>query len=179
MKKYLETPRLYLREITDADELELLDLDSDPEVMRYLTQGKPSSRVQVQQMMYRVSAEIERSRGRYGVWSAIEQQSNLFVGWFHLFPPREDPKDFKTLYLGYRLKKRFWDQGYATEVSRALIEKAFTKYGAVEVCAQAMKLNLGSQNVMKKVGMIFRKEYLEKTFPVGSQESVLYSIKKI
>ncbi len=178
MKKYLETPRIYLREFSFEDQTELLELDSDPEVMRYLTQGRPSDLAQIQQLMFRVAAEIERSRGRYGVWAAIERESNNFVGWFHLFPPREDPKDFNTLYLGYRLKKKFWGKGYATEVSQALIQKAFTKFGATEICAQAMKSNKGSQNVMTKVGMTFRSNYLEKTFPKGAQDSVLYSIKR-
>jgi len=177
MKTFLESKRIYLREFSTADEEELLDLDSDPEVMKYLTNGKPSSREGIQRMLTRVSAQLDESNGKYGVWSAVEKATNQFVGWFHLFPPRDEPENPHRLFLGYRLKRTYWGKGYATEVSSALIKLAFEEYGATEVCAQSMKANLGSQRVMEKVGMSFTCEFKEKSFPEGFQDAVLFSIK--
>jgi RimJ/RimL family protein N-acetyltransferase len=41
---FLETERLVLRRFTKADVDNLFDLDSDPEVMRFLTGGRPTPR---------------------------------------------------------------------------------------------------------------------------------------
>lgn len=176
MIKYLESERIYLREFTQEDEDELLDLDSDPEVMKYLTDGKPSSRENIQKQMKRVSVLLKNNDGKFGVWAAIEKETNAFIGWFHLFPSPNEHENSKKLFLGYRLKKKYWGKGYATEVSKALVEKAFKTYEATEVCAQAMKDNLRSQKVMLKVGMTFVSTYKEKTFPKGLQNAVLFSI---
>jgi RimJ/RimL family protein N-acetyltransferase len=175
---FLETDRLVLRELQLSDEENLLDLDSDPEVMKYLTGGKPSTIKQVRASLGRVRAQLEETNGKYGVWATVEKKTNSFIGWFHLFPLKEMPVNPKKLYLGYRLKKKFWDQGYATEVSRELIRKSFAEYEAEEVCAHAMKDNIRSRNVMKKVGMTFRRKFKEKEFPVGFNDAVEYSILK-
>jgi RimJ/RimL family protein N-acetyltransferase len=44
MQVFLETERLVLRRFTEADVDNLFDLDSDPDVMRFLTGGRPTSR---------------------------------------------------------------------------------------------------------------------------------------
>jgi len=41
--------------------------------------------------------------------------------------------------LGYRLLRSAWVNGYATEGSRALIDKAFTELGAQRVFAETMR----------------------------------------
>lgn len=55
--------------------------------------------------------------------------------------------------LGYRLRKGAWGKGYATEGSRALIDKAFTELGATRVFAETMVVNTASRRVMEKAGL--------------------------
>ena len=55
--------------------------------------------------------------------------------------------------LGYRLRKSVWRQGYASEGSRALIEKGFTELGVQRVFAETMVVNVGSRRVMEKAGL--------------------------
>jgi RimJ/RimL family protein N-acetyltransferase len=175
MAPYLETQGILLREFVPEDEAELFELDGDPEVMRYLTGGKPSTREAIQKMMARVAAQLQEHGGKYGVWAAIEKETNAFLGWFHLFPSKDEPGSLGKLFLGYRLKQKHWGKGYATEVSKALIEKAFREFGAAEVCAQAMKANQASQKVMRNAGMSLVGEFKEASFPEGSQDAVLFS----
>ncbi|HEX4816952.1 MAG TPA: GNAT family N-acetyltransferase, partial [Nonomuraea sp.] len=61
--------------------------------------------------------------------------------------PADEPE------LGYRLHRRAWGKGYATEGSRALIDKAFGELGARRVFAQTMAVNLRSRRVMEKCGL--------------------------
>jgi len=130
----VRTERLVLRRFTPDDADRLVELDSDPEVMRYL--GAPPPR----------TAYLEDLPGRF---VAFEAATGAFVGWFALKPtPR-------GLELGYRLKRAYWGQGYATEGSQALVDRAFTKYDIERVYAETMAVNVRSRRVMEKVGLRF------------------------
>ena len=89
MPIYLESNRISLRELSLSDENELLDLDSDFQVMKYLTNGIPTSRESIQKMLGRVLQQRQQSRGKFGVWAAIRKETEEFIGWFHLFPSRD------------------------------------------------------------------------------------------
>lgn len=85
-------------------------------------------------------------------WAAVEKSTRAFIGWFHLRPrsAHEDEPE-----LGYRLRRSAWGRGYATEGSRALIEKAFTDLGAARVFAETMAVNTASRRVMEKAGLSY------------------------
>jgi RimJ/RimL family protein N-acetyltransferase len=164
MNVFLETDRLVLRQFTAADLDNLVELDSDPDVMRYITGGRPTPREQVRdEVLPAFLAYYERFAG-YGFWAAVEKATGQFLGWFHLRPPEGANPDEPE--LGYRLLRSAWGKGYATEGSRALIRKAFTELGARRVYAETMAVNRGSWRVMEKVGMrlvrTFRQPWLDR-----------------
>lgn len=175
---YLETERVKLREFCQADESNLYDLDSDPEVMRYLTNGVPSSKEWVKGALERIISLTRAHGGQFGFWAAIEKESNAFMGWFHFRPGKNDPDNLKRIELGYRLRRVFWGKGYATEVSRALIAKGFDEFAVEEVFALTMKANLASQRVMKKSGLSFVREFFNDEFPGIGEMVVEFSISK-
>lgn len=177
-KIYLETPRFILREAAPADRAEFKNLDSDPEVMKYLTDGQPSSDQDVEAGMSRTMAYYKKFPNRLGLWPAISKNTGEFVGWFLLRPSRKDPENIKDLELGYRLKKKFWRQGIANEVSSRLIDKAFLELGADAVHANTMLKNEASWGAMKKLGMKLLHEYQEEDFPGSDKQAVRYSISR-
>jgi RimJ/RimL family protein N-acetyltransferase len=147
----LETERLVLRRFTEDDVENLVELDSDPEVMRFINGGRPTPREEVETVILpRLLAYYERGDG-YGVWAAAEKSTGEFVGWFSLHPTADRPPD--EVELGYRLRRSAWGRRYATEGSRALVEKAFAELGARVVWAQAMTVNTASRRVMEKAGL--------------------------
>ncbi|HEY7851322.1 MAG TPA: GNAT family N-acetyltransferase [Ktedonobacterales bacterium] len=151
MQVYLRTERLALRRFTQADVECLVDLDSDPEVMRYLNGGMPTPRAVVaQEILPRFLRSYQRRDG-FGVWAAIEHTSSDFVGWFG-FQPRGDT-GAGEIELGYRLRRAVWGNGYATEGARALIHKGFEELGARRVFATAYQDNVASRRVMEKCGL--------------------------
>jgi RimJ/RimL family protein N-acetyltransferase len=132
---FLETDRLLLRRFTSADADDLVSLDADPDVMRYVTGGIPTSREEIEnEVLPAFLGYYQRYEG-YGFWAIIEKETGEFLGWFH-FRPREDGAPGEVD-LGYRLRKSAWGKGYATEGSRALIRKGFTEFGVQRVVAQA------------------------------------------
>ena len=151
MDAFLETDRLVLRRFTDADVDLLVDLDGDPEVMRYITGGRPTPRQEIRdEVLPAFLGYYERFPG-YGFWAAEEKATGEFLGWFHLRPPEGASPDEPE--LGYRLRRSAWGKGYATEGSQALIRRAFTELGAQRVYAETMAVNLGSRRVMEKAGL--------------------------
>lgn len=163
MQVFLETERLLLRRFTANDVDNLCDLDSDPDVMRFINGGTPTPREAIQNRFLPVFLSYyERFEG-YGFWAAIEKSSGEFLGWFHFRPPEGSSPDEPE--LGYRLRKSAWGKGYGTEGSRALIRKGFTELGVRRVVASTYQDNLASRRVMEKVGMT-----LVRTYRITSEE---------
>ena len=157
MRVFLETERLILSEFTEDDVDNLVELDSDPEVMRYLNSGIPSPRLLVERsILPRFLSYYQRYDG-FGVWAAIEKSSGAFIGWFSLRPHDESCPD--EVELGYRLRRSAWGHGYATEGARALIRKGFTELGVQRVTANTYEHNAASRRVMEKAGMTLVRSY--------------------
>ncbi len=161
MQVFLETERLVLRRFTGADLDNLVELDSDPDVMRFINGGYPTPRELIQhQTLPRILRYYEPFNG-FGFWAAIEKSNGEFLGWFQFRPAKADDylsKPFSgagldEVELGYRLRKSAWGKGYATEASRALIHKGFTELGVQRVVASTYEANVGSRRVMEKAGM--------------------------
>jgi ribosomal-protein-alanine N-acetyltransferase len=168
MKIFLQTQRLILRQLTLKDADNLFQLDSDYEVMRFINGGKPTRYETIQQQLLPQWLDYYNKYQGYGYWAAIEKASDEFIGWFHFRPANSSDE----IELGYRLRKKVWNQGYATEGSRALISKGFNELGTQRVVAIALPTNKASIRVMEKLGMQFEKKYMHSTH---QQEVVKYS----
>jgi RimJ/RimL family protein N-acetyltransferase len=169
----LRTERLLLVPLADRHvELEV-ELDSDPEVMRYLG-GRARSRDEVLESHARRISLADPVDG-LGFWMAFardgaeggstpppDEDHGDFVGLMML--PRahgpDQPDDPSVCDLGYRLLRRFWRKGLASEASRILLRHAFETVGQSRVIAQTMAVNAGSRGVMEGVGMRFVRTYV-------------------
>jgi RimJ/RimL family protein N-acetyltransferase len=147
----LETPRLVIRQFTEDDADNLFNLDSDPEVMRYLTGGRPTPREQIRDRVIPFHLAVYQRLDRLGTWAAESTATGEFLGWFHFRPGPDN--DITNVDLGYRLRRSAWNKGYATEGSRALIRMGFTDLGVERVFAHAMTANAASRRVMEKCGL--------------------------
>lgn len=139
-----------LRRFRQEDAGFLLDLDGDPEVMRYLSRhGTPLDKIE-QDILPAILRQYEEHPG-FGRWAAEDRRTGDFLGWFGL-DLRKDT-DLACPELGYRLRREAWGRGLATEGARALIDRAFRDLDVRAVLAQTMAVNAGSRRVMEKAGM--------------------------
>jgi RimJ/RimL family protein N-acetyltransferase len=153
----LESERLVMRPIAMTDVDELVALDGDPEVMRYLTGGKPSTRSEVEGLV----AQALGSR-----WMAYERETGGFVGWFAARATREDEYE-----LGYRLVRRHWNCGLATEGTLVVIHEVFSAREAKRVWAETMAVNTRSRRVMERCGLKYvRTFHLSWDDPIAGTE---------
>jgi RimJ/RimL family protein N-acetyltransferase len=150
MDVYLETERLVLRRLTAGDSELLVQLDSDLEVMRYLT-GQPTPREEIEHEVLPELLAVYERHPQLGTFAAHRRTDGAFLGWFGLQPTAAAG----TAGVGYRLNRNAWGQGYATEGTRALIAKAFTELGMERVVADTMAVNTKSRRVMVKSGLRF------------------------
>ena len=174
------TERLALRRFTSADAADLLSLDGDPLVMRFLT-GATRSLAQIRDDVLPQLARCHLRFPGFGYWAAQTRASGEFIGWFGLRPvtPTGDAMvnwpdargQTGVASLGYRLRRSAWGQGYATEGARALVRWAFTGLGAHEVVATTMAVNTGSRRVMEKAGLRYaRTVHLDWAEPLDGNE---------
>ncbi|PRP96511.1 anhydro-N-acetylmuramic acid kinase [Enhygromyxa salina] len=171
MYQTFETPRMWLRPVEEADLDELVALDADPEVMRYISGGQPNPRsVYERELLPRMRAWVGRPFGYFSAFAGSE--AGAFLGWFHLRPSVFDDQ---ILELGYRLRREVWGRGLATEGSRVLLEHAFTTLGQTAVDACAMPENAASIAVMRRCGMQYLGMF---THPRVNMELARYIVRR-
>lgn len=146
----LRTARLTLVPLAE-DHLEFeVELDADPEVMRYL-EPRPRTRAEVEAVHRRRLALADSAPG-LGFWVGLVDGQP--VGWWLLDVPDGDGEpDPGEAELGYRLLPRWWRRGLASEGSRELLRHAFADLGLRRVIARTMAVNAGSRATMASVGM--------------------------
>jgi len=160
MRLFLTTDRLALRRFTEADEDNLIELNSDPEVMRFLNGGNPTPRDEVRTRIIPTFLGYYEQFEGFGFWAAVETATSQFLGWFHFRPPlrdRDTPVGWDedgVIELGYRLRRSAWGKGYATEGSHALVDKGFAEFGVRRVVAETLAGNQASRRVLEKSGLI-------------------------
>jgi RimJ/RimL family protein N-acetyltransferase len=152
MKIFAETERLILREMLPEDEGGLFELDANHEVHRYLG-NKPIHNIEQAREAIRFIREQYIDNG-IGRWAIIEKKTNKFIGWAGLKFVKEKINNHTNYYdLGYRLIKKYWGKGFATEAAIASLDYGFDKLELQEIFAMADKENIGSNKVLKKLGL--------------------------
>ena len=149
----LTTERITLLPLADEHLEWEVELDSDPEVMRYLI-GRAATREEVEASHARRMAAAQKV-DRLGFWIGLVD--GAFVGWRALQPAHgpDQPDDPGVADLGYRLSQRHWRKGLASEGSRELVRYGFDEVGLDRIIAQTMAVNAGSRAVMERIGLTY------------------------
>ena len=143
----LRTARLRLDPASPAHLDLLTELNSDPEVMRYLL-GRAATRAEVEaEWAERLGVRTDEARG-LGYWVGFVEDA--FVGWWSASCFATDPS---VAGVGYRLRRAAWGSGLATEGGRAMVTHAFGVPGVERVVASTMAVNGASRAVLAKLGL--------------------------
>lgn len=142
----LRTPRLLLRRFTPEDAPVLMELNSDPEVVRYLAEGP----LTVEKSLEIVeSLKLQYKNFGIGRYVAIEVSTGDKIGWSGL----KWMEDEKIVDVGFRLKQSAWGKGYATESAAAFLKEGFTTLDFTEITGKADVNNARSIHVLEKLGL--------------------------
>lgn len=151
MKIYIETERLLIREITEADVQGFYELDSDPEVHKYLGNNPVKSMAECLDVIRYVRKQYQDNG--IGRWAVEDKLTKEFVGWTGLKYEWNDRQNVNYYDLGYRLKRKFWGKGIATETAVASLKYGFTKMNLEEIFAAAHTENIASNKILTKIGL--------------------------
>ena len=151
MKTIIETKRLILRRITEADAQDFFELDSNPNVHQFLG-NNPVKTIEQSQAMIANILEQYKTNG-LGRLAMIDKVTHEFIGWSGLKYEENVRKEFNYYDLGYRLKEQFWGKGYATESAFASLDYGFKDLKLKEIGAAADKDHIASNTILKKIGM--------------------------
>ena len=145
----LESPRLLLRQWRDDDLRGFAELCADPQVMRYFP--APLTRVEAAALIGRIRGHFHEYG--YGLWALERKDSGAFIGMTGLLNVNFDAPLAPTVEIGWRLARRHWGLGLASEAAWASLRGAFAHLHLDEVVAFTSVTNLPSQKVMQAIGM--------------------------
>ncbi len=147
-----ETPRLIVGQFTQNDAPLILQLNSDPEIVKYVHEPVLTTEEQAKKII--VDIILPQYKKNLGRWATYIKSNNEFIGWCGLkYRPELDEID-----LGYRLKKNAWGKGYATEAAKHTLYHGFNKLYLKLITGRAHIQNIASIKVLEKIGMQFIKE---------------------
>jgi len=152
MDKILETERLYFRNFVPEDLEDYSKLASDPEVMKYISDGKTRNDNEIKGDLERIISYNQKNKD-FGLWAAILKESNKFIGWFCLKPLAKT----EEIEVGYRLLRECWGKGYASEGAIAFVKYGFEKLHLERIVAVTDPENKASIRVLEKTGLKFEK----------------------
>lgn len=143
----LETKRLYLREMNQADFTSLCRILKDEETM-YAYEGAFND-TEVQEWLDRQLMRYKK--WGFGLWAVVLKETEEMIGQCGL--TMQPWKDSEQLEIGYLFERSHWHKGYAAEAAAACKEYAFKVLDADEVCSIIRDTNAASQKVALGNGM--------------------------
>lgn len=183
----LETDRLVLRQFQWEDLDDLSAILADPQVMRYVGNGKPKTRRQVQRLMEHWMADsaggwdeatlsrlpplrAAKQRGaELSLWATVEKRTGDLVGRCGLIAwALEQQLEVEVAYL---IARKRWGEGLATEAARAVRDYGRERLGFARLISLVHPANVASQRVAMKIGMRHERDLL-----VASRPAMLWSV---
>jgi len=148
------------------------EMDSDPEVHKYLGTRPVESRDQIIETIHYVRQQyIDNGIGR---WAIVDKSASQFIGWTGLKRVKEMMNNQTNYYdLGYRLIRKYWGKGYATETASASLHFGFDKLNLDEIIATVNCKNAASNAVVQKLGFT-----LSETFYLHELKHNWYTLNK-
>lgn len=161
----LETERLDLREWREEDLPAHAAMGADPEVMRYIGDGRV---VDEGGAWREIAIHIGHWALRgFGQWVLERRADGETIGRAGLW----EPAGWPGVEVGWKLARDAWGHGYATEAGRAAIEWAWANLGTAELISVIHPENAASIRVAERLGMRRQRE----TVLMG-QAVVIYEI---
>lgn len=174
--KYIFTSqRLGFRNWQFSDTEKLFKLNSDKDVMEFFP-FLPSLE-QTKALIEKMTTQFEKYGFCYFAVDILE--TNEFIGFIGIAEQTFEADFTPCVDIGWRLDKKYWGEGYATEGAKRCLQFAFEEKNLDSIKSIAPKINAKSISVMKKIGMRYIKDF---NHPASSSDKrletcVLYEIK--
>lgn len=175
MQKYIETPRLILRDWRKEDIPLFARMNADPNVMEFFL--NPLSLEESFAFYQRIQNEFQTCG--FGLYAVERKEDHAFMGYTGLHQITFDVDFAPGIEIGWRLAYEYWGQGYAPEAANACLEYTRNTTDIKELFSFTSLLNQRSERVMQKIGMERMREFDHPLVPSEHPlcRHVLYHIK--
>lgn len=162
MNIHLETERLIIRDLTAQDLDGMFAMDSDPEVHKYL--GNKPIKHKEEALKYINDVQKQYAERGIGRWAMDLKETGEFIGWCGLRLYTDYTFNNHTNFhdIGYRLQRKFWGKGYATEASIACLRYAFENLQLDAVYGITEMGNAASHRILLKIGLNYIEDFYYK-----------------
>ena len=157
----IQTGRLLMRRWRDSDREPFAALNGDPETMLFFPATLDRSASDA--LVDRIEALFDQQG--YGLWALEILSTAEFIGFTGLNPMPDNVPGAGGLEVGWRLDRRAWHHGYATEAATAALGVAFEGLGLTEIWSMTAVLNRPSQAVMRRIGLSERARFDHPSVP--------------
>jgi len=176
----LKSQRLSLREFVEADWQSVHSYASDPEVFRYVEGGPLNEQQSRDSLQKAIVNQRENPRFDFRLAVTLKMKGKLIGDCrIRILDPNLHPvyRLLGQAYIGFYLNRKFWGQGYASEVAQGLLAFGFDQLGLHRIFAWCDSENLASARVLEKVGMR-REGVLLKNWTIRGElrDAFLYAI---
>lgn len=129
----------------------IYDLDSDPEVHKFLGNRPIKTITEAEQTIALIRKQY-RDNG-IGRWAKVDKTINDFVGWTGQKSEQQLRKGFNYCDLGYRLRRKYWEKGITTETANKCLNYGFSRLGINQICAAAHIERHASNKILSKIDL--------------------------
>lgn len=162
----LQTERFLLREHTQNDAPDFFELNEDPDVIKYTGDARFADLEAAKTFLENYDHYQKYGFGR---WAVIAKSNGEYMGWCGLkYTASLDEYD-----IGFRLSKKHWNKGFASEVAKACLEAGFSQFKIQTIVGRALKKNVASIRVLEKIGLTYKESRFQ-----GLVEECIYVLSK-
>lgn len=150
----LETERLILRQLEDADFSALYEIMRKPEVMYAWVHG-----FTLEETQEWLARQQERYKNGYGFLAVYLKSSDVLIGQAGLTTSEIDGQPVTE--IAYIFDNTAWGNGYATEAAKALVQLAFNERGIARLHCTVRPENVSSIKVAERLGFRYIGKYVK------------------
>lgn len=151
----IETERTYLRPFTMSDQDFYASLWGDPDIVRYIGDGKTrSDQEAIDRLANHVIPSYRNGYG-YGLQAIVYKSNDQLIGQAGLLPKNVDGK--REIEIGYWLIPSYWGKGLAKEVALSLRDYGFRQIRCPRLICLINPNNPASIFVARRIGMSYQK----------------------
>jgi len=177
MRKYIiRSKRLGFREWLDEDFKPFSKMNADPEVMKFFPKNMTAN--ETGDLIIRTKDYFQEFG--YGLYAVDKLENNEFIGFIGFMKANFEASFTPCVEIAWRIKHEEWNNGYATEGAKACLHFGFEKLQLTEIYSFTSTLNVRSEKIMQKIGMIKIGEFEHPKVEKGNKlrTHVLYKIEK-
>lgn len=148
-----------MRNWNTNDLLPFTEMCQDKEVMKYF----PNLLSEKNAKNFIEHMQVHLKKFGFCYFAVDILETNQFIGFTGILHQNYESPFTPCIDIGWRLKRSYWNKGYATEAANACLKFASNQLNLKEIYSIASKINVNSIAVMKKIGMKYHSDFQHPT----------------